>query len=132
MEGAMKKLFLLALIVLAAWTAWKRYPDVMSHKPTHEAIIENDTGEAISSVRFSVGHQTFVREQLAAGDKATFAFRVNRDETFELTWAAKGGAADMRWQGGSATAGPIVARHRMTLHDDGGVIYRAEPFTSAP
>ena len=127
----MKKVIILALVALAAWTAWKKYPELMAHRPSHEAIVENESDETISRVRLEVGGQTFVREEIAAGAKVVFPFRVNRDATFHLIWDAKGGTSEMQWRGGSATAGPIVARHRMTVHGDGGVIYRSEPVSSA-
>lgn len=127
----MKKLIILVLFVVAIWQAWKHYPDFFSHLPSHEAVIENESSEPLSRLRMTVGGRTFVREELAPGEKAVFPFRVDRDATFELTWSLQGGAAERTWRGGLVTAGPIVARHRMTVHGDGGVIYRSEPLTPA-
>jgi hypothetical protein len=125
----MKKLIIFALIVIAAWQAWKRYPELISRRPSNEAVVENAASDALARVRLSVGGQTFVREELPAGQTAVFRFRVNQDATFELNWEVARRMGEMQWRGGRVSAGPLVARHVMTVQDDGGVIYRAESLT---
>lgn len=127
----MKKLVILAIVVVAAWTAWKRYPELMERTPSHEAVIENRADDAIVSLRLTVGGKTMVKEELATGAKATFPFRVDRDSDFRLLWEWKSRQGESHWTGGYVTAGPIVARHMFVIDDDGGVILRSEPKSAA-
>ena len=72
----MKRLVIYALVLVAAWQAWKLYPALVHRAPSHEAVVRNQTDRAMERVRLSVGGQTFVKERLAGGESATFSFRV--------------------------------------------------------
>lgn len=122
----MKRLFFLALIALAAWYGWKHYPEILSHRPSHEAVVENDTGHTMTRVRLSVGGQTFVRESIPDGKSATIPFKVNRDATFTLVWEYAEVLGEHTWKGGMVPAGPMVQRHIFTVDADNAVFYRAE------
>ena len=121
----MKRLFLLALIVIAVWQASKHYPQLLHPQPYHEAVVRNRTKERIERVRLTVGDQTFVREVLESGEAAVFPFRVTHDSNFKLVWQRQGKADDIDWTGGWVTAGPMMQRHTITM-DNYGVVYHAE------
>ena len=122
----MKKLFLLLLVAVAAWQAWKHYPDLVRRQPYHEAVVRNRGKQAIERVRLGVGGQSFVRESLAGGEAAVFPFRVTQDATFTLSWQRPGGMGnDETWSGGRVPAGPLMQRHTITV-EARGVTYQAE------
>jgi len=123
----MKKLFFLALLALAGWYAWKHYPTLMEHRPQHELVVKNEATTALSRLRVTVGGQTFVKESVDPGSSVTFKFLVNQDSDFKLVWQWGNRIGEMSWNGGSVTAGPIVARHTFIIDNDGGVAYVPEP-----
>jgi hypothetical protein len=118
------RIFLLLLFAAAIWYGWKQYPKLMERRPTHDAVIDNESGGDIERIRLKVGGQTLVKEALANGEKATLPFRVNQDATFDLTWSTRAG--EFNWSGGMVPAGPMVQRHEFLIDADGQVLYRAE------
>src|SRR5678815_3731392 len=82
----MKKLIVLVLLIGAGWYGYKHYPELLSRTPSHQAVIVNGTGDEVRRVRLVVDGQTFVKESIPSEGKATFAFKVTRDASFELTW----------------------------------------------
>jgi hypothetical protein len=128
----MKKLLVLVLLGLAAWQAWKHYPELLHRAPSHEAVVENRSGRAIERLRLNIGGRTFVKEVLGSGETATFPFRVSRDASFRLTWDWRDAQGEMSWRGGFVPRGPLVQRHVITIEPSGGVIYRAEQTAAAP
>jgi hypothetical protein len=122
----MKKLIIVALLGLAVWQGWKHYPELRSRAPSHEAVIQNSSGQTLTRVRLTVGGQTFVKEEIAPDQTATFPFRVNQDSQFSMTWEWKDRSGESHWSGGDVFKGPMVARHVITVSDDGGVIYQSE------
>jgi hypothetical protein len=120
----MKRLFILALFAVAIWYGWKHYPELTRRRPSHEAVIENQTGGEMDRIRVKVGGQTLVCEKLDDNQRAVLPFRVDQDATFELTWEDKGG--DRTWSGGMVPAGPMVQRHEFVIDSEGQVLYRAE------
>ena len=120
----MKRLIVFLLFAAAVWYGWKHYPEILHKRASHEAVIENQTNGDLERIRLKIGDQTLVREKLAAGERATFPFRVNQDATFELTWSTREG--DRTWSGGMVPAGPMVQRHEFVIDTEGQVLYRAE------
>ena len=120
----MMRLFLLLLIVAAAWYGWKNYGTLFERRPNHEAYVENASGIDLNRVRVVVDGQTLVKETLPSGSHAAMPFRVNNDSAFELTWQMPDGA-ERRWSGGMVPRGPMVQRHKFRI-DPEGVIYQAE------
>jgi len=118
------RLFLLLLFAAAIWFGWKQYPKLVERRPSHDAVIENQSGRDLERIRLKIGDQTLVKETLADGERATLPFRVNEDATFQLTW--KSGPAENSWSGGMVPAGPMVQRHVFLIDADGQVLYRAE------
>lgn len=119
------RLFLLLLLGVAIWYGWTQYPKLAERRPSHEAVIDNESGVPIERVRLHVGGQTLVKESIATGEKVALPFRVNEDATFTLEWGtARGG--DRSWSGGMVPAGPMVQRHEFLIDPDGQVLYRAE------
>src|SRR5262245_2409181 len=125
MEGPMKRFIFLLIFALAAWYGWKRWPDLVTHTPSHEAVIENDTGLTMVRIRLTVDGQTFVKEELPNEQQARIPFKVAHDSSFELNWGWKEKMGERRWRGGMIPRGPMVQRHRMQVDGDGGVIYTA-------
>jgi len=123
MEGTMKRFIVLLLFAFAAWYGWKHWPDLVTHTPSHEAVVENDTGLTMVRIRLTVDGQTFVKEELPNEQQAHFPFKVARDASFLLEWGWKEKMGESRWQGGMVPYGPMVQRHRMQVDSDGGVIY---------
>jgi len=121
-----KKLILLVLIVIAIWQARIHYPELIHRKPSHEAMVVNDSGVGIESVRLIIGDQTFTKDKLDNGQSARFSFRVDRDATFKLVWLNTARSDEKEWSGGQVAPGPLVQRHVITLLGGGGVIYRNE------
>ena len=121
----MKRFIFLVLLALAGWYGWHRWPDLARRTPGHEAVVENDTGLTMERVRLSVDGQTFVKELLPNGQRASFAFKVARDASFFLEWEYKEKMGEKRWRGGMVPRGPMVQRHTMQVDGDGGVVYTA-------
>ena len=122
----MKKLLVLAIIAVAAWQAKEHLPQLLHPQPSHQAVVENKSGEAIERMRLTVAGRTFVAEKLANGESATFAFRVARDSNFQMTWSWSTRAFEASWNGGMVAHGPMVQRHVITIEPGGGVIYEAQ------
>jgi hypothetical protein len=122
----MKKLIFLVIVAALVWYGWKQYPSLVERRPSHEAVVENGTGSALTRVRLTVDGQTFVKEELADGARAVFPFRVGRDASFELVWQWSNRPGENSWSGGMVPKGPLVQRHIMVIDSDAGVLYRAE------
>jgi len=126
----MKKLLFWALVLFAAWYAWKHYPEITRQQPRHEAVVQNRSGHPIERLRLSVDGQTFVRDTLKAGDDTKFSFRVSKDGTFDVVWDWGDRLGEGHWNGGRVPSGPIVQRHVLVISGDGGVVYNAEDKTA--
>jgi hypothetical protein len=122
----MKRIFILALLALAAWFAWKNWPTLFERAPSHEAVVENRSGRTMTRIRVEVGGQTLVREELPDGESTAWPFRIDRDSEFQMTWEWREMLGERRWRGGFITRGPLVQRHVMMVDGDGEVIYRPE------
>ena len=122
----MKKLIFLAIIVFAAWQAWKHYPELFRHRASHEAVIENRAKDTIEHLKLKVGSQTFIKDAIESGSTAVIPFQVDQDSEFDLTWGWKGQIKEEHWSGGMVPRGPMVQRHIFTIDEEGGVIYRTE------
>ena len=122
----MKKLIILAVVAFTVWYGWKHYPELMSHRPSHEAVIQNRTGTGMTRVRLIVDGQTFVKEDLPDGARAVFPFRVGNDASFNLVWQWSNRPGENSWSGGMVPKGPMVQRHIMTIDSEAGVLYQAE------
>ena len=120
----MKQLLFLALLVAAGWYGWTHYQGLFQRRPSHQAVIVNQTGQELDRIRLKVDGQTLVKETLAAGETAWLPFRVNRDSAFELVWQIRG--EDRTWSGGMVSAGPMAQSHSFTSGEDNQVMYRAE------
>src|SRR3989442_424611 len=118
----MKKLLILALIGFAAWQAKLHYHELFHPLPSHEAVVVNSSGTGIERLRVKIGDQTFVKDKLAAGDRAVFPFRVSRDASFGVTWQWADRNDEKSWTGGMVPRGPMVQRHIITIEDGGDVI----------
>jgi hypothetical protein len=121
----MKRVIVFLLFVLAAWYGWKKWPELTTRTPSHEAVVENATGMTMERVRLTVGGQTFVKELLPNEQRAAFPFRVANDSEFQLEWEWKDKLGERRWRGGRVPRGPMVQRHTMQVDGDGGVVYTA-------
>ena len=121
----MKRLVILAVLVFVCWYGYKHYDQLMHPQPRHEAIIRNDSGVKLVRIRLTVGGHTYVKEELANHASATFPFTVDHDSQFDLTWEYDTNTIVGHWTGGLVAPGPIVARHTMTIRDDGGVVFGA-------
>jgi hypothetical protein len=119
----MKRLLFLVLVAAVGWYGWHHYKDIMTKTPRHQAVIKNASGETVIRIRLTVGGQTFVREELANGESATFDFAVNQDSHFKLDWEYAANPNEGHWTGGTVTKGPLVARHLMTIRPDRGIVY---------
>jgi hypothetical protein len=122
----MRRLIILLLVALAAWYGYKHYPDILQKRAGHEAVIENSSGHPMDRVRLIVDGQTFVKENLADGEKAVFAFKVANDASFRLEWNFTDQLGQKQWSGGLVPKGPMLQRHIMTVDADAEVLYRAE------
>ena len=119
----MKRLVFLVFVVFAAWYGWHHYQDLLRKTPKNEAVIVNHTGEVLTRVRLTVDGQTFVKEEMANDESASFTFGVNRDSRLDLIWDYAAKTNEGHWTGGGVVAGPSVSRHTITVRPDGGVIY---------
>lgn len=128
----MKKLFLFALVVLAAWYGWTHRDTLLHRQGSHAAVVQNDTGEDVQRVRVTVDGQTLVKESLAAGQSVELPFRVANDSDFQVTWQWVARPGEMSWRGGSIAKGPLLQRHIFQLMGDGTVLYRAESKLGTP
>lgn len=122
----MKRLIIFAVVAFAAWYGWKHYDQLLHPQPRHEAVIRNDTGEKLVRVRLTVGGHTYVKEQLANGETATFPFVVDSDSEFDLVWDYDANMKTGHWTGGLVTKGPIVGRHTLTIQEGGGVVLEGQ------
>ncbi len=122
----MKRLLFLALVVFAAWYGWNHYRDLITRRPSHEAIVDNHSGREMERVRLTVGGKTFVKESLPDESSVSFPFRVNEDASFLLEWKWGRSDRELHWAGGGVPRGPMVQRHTLMVDADGSVIYRAE------
>ena len=122
----MKRLLFLAFLVFAAWYGWRHYKDLTSHRPSHDAVIENHSGRVMERIRLTVGGQTFVKESLADETSVTFPFRVDADATFQLEWKWAGTDIEQRWAGGFVPRGPMVQTHHFTVDPEGNIVFQAE------
>lgn len=123
----MKRLLFLILIAAAAWYGYKNYPQLMNRAPGHSAVIANQTGQAITRLRFTADGQTQVKERLGPGESANFAFKVNNDSEIRLEWEWESRLGERNWTGGRVAKGPLLARHEMAIVGDGDVNYRTMP-----
>jgi hypothetical protein len=121
----MKKLIFLAVLAFAAWYGWKHYGS-LKDGPASQVVIENQSGREIDRVRVTVGGQTYVREAIADGASEAIPFRSATDGQFRLRWQYERTDYDREWSGGTVTAGPLPARHRLQVQGDGGVIWTSE------
>jgi hypothetical protein len=121
----MRKLLVLVVVAFAAWFGWKHWSE-LREAPRDEAIVSNESGRDMQRVRLGVGDQTFVRESIADGEKASFPFHVTGDGTFTLRWQFQREDVDKSWSGGTVTAGPIRTRHVIQVLSDGGVVWTSE------
>jgi hypothetical protein len=126
MEGAMKKLLLLALIAAAAWYGWHHWHALITKQPRHDLDVVNTASSPIVRLRVSVGGQTFVKESLAPGATASWQFLVQNDSDFTLVWEWGDKVGEQRWSGGRVVKGPIVQHHTLTIDGDNGVVYTFE------
>jgi hypothetical protein len=121
----MKRIFLLILVAIAVWYGWKRWPEVLSHAPSHEAVVVNNAGAVLTRLRLTVDGQTFAKERLVDGEKVTFAFKVANDASFDLVWEYESSLGERHWTGGMVPKGPLVQRHYIQIDPDGQVTYEA-------
>lgn len=123
----MKKLLFLVLVGVAGWYGWHHYGDLLHKLPSHEAVIENHTGRPMTRVRLTVDGKTYVKEQIPDQGEVVIPFRVNNDATFTLVWQWESLNMEKTWTGGLVPKGPMVQRHHLSVDEEGGVIYHAEP-----
>jgi hypothetical protein len=128
----MKQLFFLAVLVFAGWYGWNHRDSILHRNASHEAVVENDTGESIQRIRLTVDGQTLVRQDpLPTGQSVKLPFKVANDSDFQLTWNWVSREGEMTWRGGSIAKGPLLQRHVFQVMEDGGVMYRAESMLGA-
>jgi hypothetical protein len=120
----MKKLILFALVVAAAWYGGKRYPEIVNRQPGHTATVLNQSGRDMQRLRLTVDGQTFVSEELDDGEETEFKFRVANDSDFYLIWQWTNAPGEFRWRGGMVPRGPMVQKHRFTVHGVNEVMYQ--------
>lgn len=125
----MKKFVFFVLVAVAGWYGWTHRDTLFQRRDAHDAIIENDTGEAIQRVRLTVDGQTLVKETLAQGAAATLPFQVTNDSDFELKWEWVERPGELSWRGGNVTAGPMLQVHRFVVRGENNVVYQAEAKT---
>lgn len=125
----MKKLFFLALVAVAAWYGWNHKDSLFERKDSHEALVENDTGEPIQRIRLIVDGQGSVKELLQHGESVTLPFRVTSDSDFQLKWEWTQRPGEMSWRGGMVAAGPMTQVHRFIVRGENTVIYQVEQKT---
>ena len=123
----MKKLFLLAMVAVAAWQAYIHYPKLLEKRGSHEAVIENRADLNIQRIRLTVDGRTLVKEALPMGATAVLPFEVNQDSPFRLVWQWERRTEEIQWNGGFVPKGPMLQRHVFSIQSDGTVVYRPEP-----
>lgn len=123
----MRGLLILLLFGVAVWYGWQHYPSVLERRPSHVAVIANNSGAELRRVRFKVDGQTFVKEVIADDARAEIPFRVHNDSSFGMEWGWSDRPNETEWNGGMVARGPMVQRHVFTVLGDGGVMYQAEP-----
>ena len=122
----MKRLVVLAIIAFAGWYGYKHYDQLLHPQPRHQAVVRNESGGKLVRVRLTVGGHTYVKEEMANHESATFPFTVDRDSPFDLVWEYDTNTSTGHWTGGLVAPGPIVARHTMTIQDGGGVVFESQ------
>ena len=122
----MRKLVILALVVFAGWTAWKKYPTLFERQPKNDAVIENASDQPVQRVRLVVGNQTLVKESITPGQSVTLSFAVNHDTPIRLEWELPDGSQH-NWSKGLATAGPMLEVHDIRIESGDRVIYDKRP-----
>jgi hypothetical protein len=123
----MKRLIFVVLVGIAGWYAYTHWPEIVSRTPSHEAVIQNQTGKVMLRVRLTVDGQTFVKERLEDGAEASFPFKVANDASFVLEWEYESVMGSHQWKGGEVPRGPMVQRHVLRVDADDQVIYEARP-----
>jgi len=122
----MKKFLFLVLVAFAGWYGWNHRDNLLKRQDSHEAIVENDTGESMERIRLTVDGQTVVKETLAQGAAATLPFRVTNDSDFRLTWQWTQRPGEANWRGGTVAAGPLTQVHRFIVQGERSVVYQVE------
>jgi hypothetical protein len=122
----MKNLLIFALLVLAAWYGWKKWPEFVDRRPGHDLVLMNETGQALERVRVVVDGQTLVREVIEDGTTVTIPFKVQRESSFllEAQWSRREGM--IQWRGGMVPPGPMLQRHILRIDADGEIMYLTE------
>lgn len=122
----MKRLFIVALVALAVWFGWKKWPEFVNRRPGNDLVLINDSGEAIERLRVIVDGQTLVCERLERDKTAVIPFKVNHtsDLQLEFQWTTREGI--MTWRGGMAPAGPMLQKQILRIDSEGQVTYSTE------
>lgn len=123
----MKKLLFLVLVAAAAWYGWNHRDVLLHRKAGSEAVIVNEGTRAMLRVRLTIGSQTYVREVIEPGERASLPIEVTRTSDFRLRWGWRGLEGSPEWRGGEAEAGPTPLRCTLQVYDDGGVISGCQP-----
>jgi hypothetical protein len=123
----MKKFLFLVVLGIAAWQAWKHYPSLFERRPSHEAVIENQSQRQVVKFKLMVAGQTLVRESIPQGRTEVIPFRISRDGPLGIEWEWSDATDVKSWSGGSVVAGPSVQRYIITIEPGGKVLYRVEP-----
>ena len=121
----MKRLVLIALVVVAGWYGWKHHDELRMHG-THEIVVVNHSGRTLERVRIAVAGQEFAIEALDQGASKVMPMRSEQDGAFVLFWNVRGVEGDKHWTGGGFTHGPVLMRHRLEFVDGGGVVWDSE------
>jgi hypothetical protein len=121
----MKRLFLFALVAVAAWYGWKHHDELRS-RGAHEIVIVNHSGRAVERVRLAVAGQEFAIETLDPNATRVLPLRSEQDGEFSLDWNVHGVEGERHWSGGGFTHGPVLMRHRLEFTDDNGVVWSSE------
>jgi hypothetical protein len=122
----MKRLIIFLLVVAAAWFGYKKYPEFVSQRPGHVAVVENGMSATLERVRVTVDGQTFAKESIPENGTAEFPFKVNNDSPFRVDWRVQGRLGEFTWSGGMVPRGPMLQRHIFRIGEDNQVDYRPE------